>query len=121
LPNWEEEQQNERQPNNSGHEGSSFPDEDTTDDELPEDDGDDTEPDPFINLLNSNGAAVDENKNVNKDGGRGLKRPRNAKNQRTKLNPLFCEASIVGVEACTDPNEVSRIQTLVQLICGWKG
>ena len=38
-----------------------------------------------------------------------------------KVNPVFCEPSIAGVEPCPDPNEVSRIQTLVQMICGWKG
>ena len=49
---------------------------------------------------------------------KGVKRHRNDK---TRLNPVFCEPSVRGIEACPDPEEVSRIQSLVQSIIGWKG
>jgi len=127
LPNWEEEQADENQQQSSGHPGASYLDDDTTDDEFPEDEGDDSEPDPFINLLNPSETDTSENRPTSSDSGKDLKRKRNPKQQRgvrhekTKLNPVFCESTITGVEACADPNEVSRVQTLVQLICGWKG
>lgn len=113
LPNWEESEQTEIA--KSSH-TSNLDDDTDDDDEYIEDDD---EPDPFINLLDKKSDQTTENQPPKNEIKRkkGVKRGRNDK---TKLNPVFCEPSILGVEPCPDPDEVSRVQTLVQMICGWK-
>lgn len=120
TPNWEEPA---AQPENfpqSSH-TSNLDDDFSDDDACPEDDD---EPDPFINLLETsnqpgqNAGADTSGTSDDLKRTRGVKRGRN---ERTKLNPVFCEPSIMGVEACTDPDEVSRVQTVCQMIIGWKG
>lgn len=118
LPNWEDNEE----PNEiaADHPSTSY-----LEDNLSDDDTDDE--DPFINLLErkdegDSGTSVSKSENENK-----RKRPteerkvKRYRNDRTNLNPVFCEPSIMGVEPCSDPDEVSRIQTLVQMHCGWKG
>ena len=117
LPNWEESDQAD----SHSVQSSIVINEDLSDDDFSQED-DDNEPDPFINLLdtnNSNPTGSDRQPNEQKQRKKGTKR---ARYQGTSLvNPLFCEPSIEGVEPCPDPNEVSRVQTLVQMIIGWKG
>lgn len=118
LPNWEDNEE----PNEIA---ADHPSTSHLEDNLSDDDTDDE--DPFINLLErkdegDSGTSVSKSENENK-----RKRPteerkvKRYRNDRTNLNPVFCEPSIMGVEPCSDPDEVSRIQTLVQMHCGWKG
>jgi hypothetical protein len=130
LPNWEENENDEftaKQATASHFEENLSDD----DDDLFDDKNDDpNEPDPFESFLNRNNNQENNqnnNNNIinnNNSNGNELKRKKPMKrgrNEKTKLNPVFCEQSITEVEACQDPNEVSRIQTLTQTICGWKG
>lgn len=117
TPTWEEEDQAEFTPQASySHAGTSNLDDDFSDDDFFDDkNGDGSDTDPFINLLEKkDSTGSDQVDNQRK----GVKRHRNDK---TRLNPVFCEPSVRGIEACPDPEEVSRIQSLVQSIIGWKG
>ena len=44
-----------------------------------------------------------------------------ARNEDSKVNPKFCDESIVQVEAETDPDEVARVRRETQSILNWNG
>lgn len=39
----------------------------------------------------------------------------------SRLNPQFADPNLPGVEACIDPDEISRVRIETQNICGWNG
>ena len=107
LPNWEQQENNE--------DNKDYLSEAEDDDEA-----DNSETDPFINLLTKSEEDGCNDNVKRKRGGNNVK-PKRQMSNRSKVNPVFCEPTIMGVEPCQDPNEVSRVQTLVQSLCDWKG
>ena len=49
------------------------------------------------------------------------KKVKRHRNEISKLNPVFAEPNLPGIEPCLDPDEVVRVQSLAQSICGWRG
>lgn len=122
MPNWEE---SSDQHDSNAHSSNYNNHEDLSDDgdEASQDGEDDDEPDPFINLLDKNEPTGSSAPSTNQPSAQNeLKRKKGNKRARHSLVvPLFCEPSVEGVEPCPDPNEVSRVQTLAQMIIGWRG
>lgn len=118
MPNWEE---SSDQHDSNAHSSNFNNNEELSDDDDAFQEGDDDEPDPFINLLDKN-EPTGSNTATYQPAQNEMKRKKGQKRARNSMVvPLFCEPSIEGVEPCPDPNEVSRVQTLAQMIIGWKG
>lgn len=49
------------------------------------------------------------------------KRLKRAKMEDSKLNAKFADPDLMGIETCTDPDEISRVRFETQSACNWNG
>jgi mRNA-capping enzyme len=90
---------------------------DVEDADLIDDDGEDEdESNRESAVANGNGRGADS-----ENGNNGRQRQKRPRREESKLNPQFAEPTLMGVEACMDPNEVARARQLTQSICEWNG
>lgn len=47
--------------------------------------------------------------------------PKKFRKEESKLNPVFADPELPGVEPCSDPDEISRVRIETQNICNWNG
>lgn len=47
--------------------------------------------------------------------------PKKPRREESKLNPVFADPDLAGVEPCPDPDEISRVRMETQNICNWNG
>lgn len=66
------------------------------------------------------GGGGDSKATPKSEGGRNPNK-RKRLDQASKLNPKFADPDLEGVEACLDPDEIARVRSEVQDMCGWRG
>lgn len=117
VPSWKDE--NSPNPSTSGASAASNFEEDLSDDEESDGKEDDEKETGESNGGSRNGGSVEKRP---RDGtSRPRKNPKRRRAEDSNLNAKFADPKLAGIETCTDLDEIDRVRTETQKICGWYG